>query len=81
MTTRGTFGRDPSDMFNYSDSFRKDSSTINILSFVFYLNNSFVFRLQQQFLGGICNYFRSLNYRAVARSRPYWQKVPVGTFE
>ena len=71
MATGGTFGRDPSDMFNYSHTFRKDSSTIKILSLVFYLNNSFVFRLQQQFLGGICNYIRSFNYAAVGRSRPY----------
>ena len=31
MATRGTFGRDPSDMLDYSDTIRKDPSTIKIL--------------------------------------------------
>ena len=55
MATRGSFGRDPSDMFNYLDIIRIDPFTIKILSF--HSNkHSFVIQLQQQFLKNICNY-------------------------
>ena len=33
-STTETFGRVPSDMLNYSDTIRKDPSTIKILSFL-----------------------------------------------
>ena len=58
-------------MFNYSDTIQKDPSTIKVLLFVSFEQDSFVIRLQQQFLGDICYYFRSLSYAAVGRSRPY----------